>query len=81
MKQFKVAYTPAAKDDLKSIYSYIAFQMKEKVIAQNIVNRIRKEIKALDSSPERYTAVDWQPWSDIGMRKFSVGNYIVFYYV
>ncbi len=81
MKQYKVEYTPAAKEDLKSIYSYIAFHLKERTTARNIVNRIRKQIRDLDTSPERYVAVDWQPWSDMGMRKFPVGNYVVFYYV
>lgn len=53
MKQYKVEYTPAAKADLKSIYTYIAFQLKERTTARNIVNRIRKQIRELDTSPER----------------------------
>lgn len=81
MKQYKVEYTPAAKADLKSIYTYIAFQLKERTTARNIVNRIRKQIRELDTSPERYVAVDWKPWSEMGMRKVPVGNYVVFYYV
>ena len=81
MKRYKVAYTPVAQDDLKSIYTYIALHLKERTAARNVVNRIRKQIRELDTSPERYTAVDWQPWSDMGMRKFPVGNYMVFYYV
>ena len=81
MNQYKVEYTPAAKSDLKSIYAYIAYQLKERTTARNIVNKIRKQIRELDTSPERYSAVEWKPWSDMGMRKFSVGNYVVFYYV
>ena len=34
MKQYKVEYTPAAKSDLKSIYTYIAFQLKEQTTAK-----------------------------------------------
>lgn len=77
MKQYKVEYTPAAKADLKSIYTYIAFQLKERTTARNIVNRIRKQIRELDTSPERYVAVDWKPWSEMGMRKVPVGNYVI----
>lgn len=81
MKQYTVEYTPAAKNDLKSIYTYIAYHLREQTTAKNIVNKLRKQIRGLETSPERYTAVDWKPWSDMGMRKFPVGNYVVFYYV
>ena len=81
MKEYNVEYTPAAKDDLKSIYSYIAFHLKERKTARNIVNKIRKQIRELDFSPERYASVDWEPWASMGMRKFPVGNYVVFYLV
>lgn len=81
MNQYKVIYTPKAKEDLKAIYSYIAFTLKEREIAKKQVNRIRTSIRDLDTSPERYTAVDWEPWSSMGMRKFPVNNYVVYYNV
>ena len=81
MNIYSVEYTPAARNDLKSIYSYIAFQLKERSTARNVVNRIRKQIRDLDTSPEKYAAVEWEPWASMGMRKFSVGNYVVFYIV
>ena len=31
--------------------------------------------------PERYVAVDWEPWSSRGMRKLTVDNYVVYYLV
>lgn len=81
MNQYKVIYTPKAKEDLKAIYSYIAFTLKEREIAKKQVDRIRNSICDLDTSPERYTAVDWEPWSSMGMRKFPVNNYVVYYNV
>ena len=81
MSVYSVEYTPAARNDLKSIYSYIAFQLKERSTARNVVNRIRKQIRDLDTSPEKYASVEWEPWASMGMRKFSVGNYVVFYIV
>lgn len=79
MNQYKVIYTPKAKEDLKAIYSYIAFTLKEREIAKKQVDRIRNSIRDLDTSPERYTAVNWEPWSSMGMRKFPVNNYVVYY--
>jgi plasmid stabilization system protein ParE len=81
MKYYKVLYTPEAKSDLKSIYRYIAFSLKEKGTAINLVNRIRDAIKKLNTSPDRYAPVDWEPWKSMGMRYFPVGNYVVYYYV
>ena len=46
---FQVIYSPAAKDDLRGIYAYIAFELKARQTASNQVNRIRKEIRALDT--------------------------------
>ena len=42
-KQYSVSYTPEAYHDLGDIYSYIAFVLKEKGTASNLVKRIRKE--------------------------------------
>lgn len=42
MKQYKVEYTPAAKADLKSIYTYIAFQLKERTTARNIEGIVKE---------------------------------------
>lgn len=52
-KQYSVSYTPEAYHDLGDIYSYIAFVLKEKGTASNLVKRIRKEIASLDAFPER----------------------------
>ncbi len=78
---YRIAYSPAAKDDLKDIYSYIAFQLQERQTARNQTNRIRNAIRSLDHLPNRHVAVDWEPWASMGMRKMPVDNFLVFYLV
>jgi plasmid stabilization system protein ParE len=78
---YKVQYSPAALDDLKSIYSYIAITLKAKQAAVNQVKRIRQAIRSFDTFPERYAQVDWEPWASMGMHKAPVDHYIVFYQV
>ena len=78
-KSFNVYYSQEALDDLKDIYSYIAFHLLEKETAKNLVARIRKEVKTLSSMPERYAAVDWEPWRSEGVRTLLVGNFIAYY--
>ena len=78
-KQYSVLYTPEAYHDLGDIYSYIAFVLKEKGTASNLVKRIRKEIASLGAFPERYSSVEWEPWASMGIRKMPVERYVVYY--
>ena len=79
--RFHVTYSPEALDDLRAIYSYIAFHLKERETANRQIGRIRREIRALREMPVRYAPVDWEPWSSMGTRKLSVDHYVVFYLV
>ena len=78
---YSIIYSPEARDDLKDIYSYIAFDLLVPGIAEGQVNRIRKTIRSLDFMPSRFSIVDWEPWKSMGMHKILVDNFIVFYTV
>ena len=80
-RKYKINYSPDALDDLKDIYSYIAFNLLEKDTGRKLIAKIRKEIKTLNSMPERYVLVDWEPWHSAGVRTLLVGNYIAYYRV
>ena len=79
--KFKVEYSPEALDDLRGLYAYIAFRLKERKTAADLVARIRKEARALNELPDRYAPVDWEPWASMSMRHFAVDNFLVFYLV
>lgn len=78
---YTVVYSPAAQNDVRSIYMYIAYELLAEETAIDQVKRIRTAIHSLDALPERFGAVDWEPWASMGMRKMPVDNYIVFYLV
>lgn len=80
-EEYAVIYSPEAKEDLFSIYRYIAHDLFEPKIAENQVNRIRNSIKKLGVLPERHKLVDWEPWSSLGTRSFVIDNFIVYYLV
>ena len=44
---YTVRYAPQALDDLRDLYSYVAFSLKEPATAQKLVNRIRKAARSL----------------------------------
>lgn len=79
MEKYTVTYSPEAMDDLRSIYYYIAFKLKEPDIAKKLVDKIRNDIRKLDEQPERYAPVEWEPWKSMSMRKLPIGNYVVLY--
>ena len=78
---YSVVYSPEAMDDLREIYSYIAFTLLVPEAAEKQVNRIRKEIRSLDFMPSRYSLVDWELWKSMGMHKVPVDNFVVYYTV
>lgn len=78
---YHVVYSPEALSDLKDIYAYIALELLVPDTAQNQVNRIRKEIRALDFMLSRYAPVDREPWKSMHMHKVPVDNFVVFYTV
>lgn len=80
-RRYKVWYSLPAKTDLKAIYRYIAVALKARSTAKGQIDRIRKEIKGLNLFPEKFPAVDWEPWSGKNVRKMPVDNFIVYYRV
>ena len=79
--QYRIRYSPAALDDLKDIFAYIATELRSSETASKQIHRINQEICSLDFMPCRYEQVDWEPWKSMGMRKVPVNHFVVFYTV
>ena len=71
---YKIIYSPESLDDLRAIYSYIAFEKLAPQNAEGQVNRIRESIRSPHLFPEGHTTVEWEPWSSMGMRFLPVDN-------
>ena len=78
-KKFDFVYSEEALEDLDSIYSYIALELKAKSTAANLIRRIRQEVRGLEPFSEMFPVVDWEPWHSTGVRRMLVGNYSVYY--
>lgn len=79
--KYSVIYSPDALEDLKDIYSYIAFELRVPDTAQKQVNHIREKVRSLDFMPARYSLVDWEPWQSLKMHKIPIDNFVVYYTV
>ena len=81
MNEYKIVYSPAALDDLEAVYEYIAFTLTAPSTAKKQVDRIRSRIGSLNSMPERFVRVEWEPWFSMSIRKTVVDRYLIFYLV
>lgn len=79
--RYRAIYSLEAVDDIKSIYRYIAYDIKSVKSAETQVNRIRSKISKLDLFPEKYIQVEWEPWASMGLHQMPVDNYIVYYLI
>ena len=74
-----ILYSARAKEDLESIYEYIAYDLYEPDTAADQVRAIMNSISNLDEMPMKYRQYDVEPWASKGMRIISVGNYVILY--
>ncbi len=81
MKRYKIKITPYAREQMKEIRDYIANQLLNPDAARNTIIAIRKEVNSLSTMPERLRTVDEEPWRSLGIRKISVKNYYVYYWI
>lgn len=79
MVKYQLSYSAEALRDLRDIFEYIAFELKEPATARAQVGRIRDNIRSLDAFPKRNRAIDWEPWVTRGVRQMPVDNFIVYY--
>ena len=81
LKTFKVVIESTAEQDLVDILSYIAYTLKEPIIAKRIYLSIREKLQSLEHMPCRHAIIDEEPYTTMEVRKILVENYIAFYFV
>ena len=76
---FKVQYSVDARQDLRDIFEYIAFELLVPNAAKAQTRRIMDAIKTLDEFPMRHSLYDDEPWHSRGLRFLPIDNYLIFY--
>ncbi|MCR5781968.1 MAG: type II toxin-antitoxin system RelE/ParE family toxin [Clostridia bacterium] len=77
--RWTVFYSAKAKQDLQSIYEYIAFDLWSPDTAEAQIKRIDEMIQSLDAFPFRHPVNDTEPLKSKGFRSVAVGNYVIIY--
>ena len=76
---FNVVYTSEARQDLRDIYEYIAYELFVPETAAGQVDRIMKAARSLEQMPMRHRRYEDEPWHSQGLRFLPVDNYLIFY--
>ena len=76
---FHVAYSAEARQDLRDIYEYIAYELLAPEAAAGQTERITKATRSLERMPLRHRLYEEEPWHSYGVRILPVDNYLVFY--
>ena len=76
---WNIEVSDAAYEDLRDIYSYIAFELRSPENARNVLRRILAQIATLDEMPKRFRPYPREPLSSQGVRVMDVDNFCVYY--
>ena len=76
---FNVSYSAEARQDLRDIYEYIAYELLAPETAAGQTERIMKAARSLEKMPMRHRLYEEEPWHSQGVRVLPVDNYLVFY--
>ena len=76
---YEVRLSEQAENDLRAIFSYIAFELRSLDNASGQLDRLEEKIYKLDQFPMRYQNYQVEPWFSRGTRFFSVDHYTIFY--
>ncbi len=76
---YSVKISKQAENDLRSIYEYIAFELKSSQNAQGQLGRLESNILKLKEMPKRFSVYEKEPWKSRNLRVMPVDNYLVFY--
>ena len=76
---YQIVITEQAEADLRSIFKYIADELKSPQNASGQLDRLEQNIMKLDQLPERFRLYAREPWHSRGLRVMPADNYLVFY--
>lgn len=77
--KYQYRLSQKAEADLDSIVSYIALELLNPQAASNFVDKLEKVIDETCLFPESGSPVNNEFFSDVGVRKKLIGDYVLYY--
>lgn len=80
-KKYEVKITRHALAQMQEIVRYISNNLLAPEAADSLMNDIKEAILGLTDLPKRYALIEEEPWRSEGVRKITVKNFLVYYWV
>ena len=81
MKKYQVRITKYAQQQMKDIAKYIKIELKNPDAAKKLMYDLMQAILSLSNLPQRISLVEEIPWYDAGIRKISIKNYLIYFWI
>jgi len=78
---YEVKITRQATDQMKKIMYYISKELLAPEAANHLLDKMKEAIMSLADFPKRNTLIEEEPWRSEGVRKMSVNNFLIYYWV
>jgi toxin ParE1/3/4 len=78
---YEVKVTRQAHGQIREIALYIANECCAPEAAQNLLDKLEASINDLAEMPKRHSLVDKEPWRSTGVRKVTVKNFLIYFWV
>lgn len=81
MVEYSIKITPQAFDHLQEIRKYIECELNAPAAAKKLLLLFKHKMNQLALMPQSYRTIDEEPWGSQGVRKISVKNYYMYYWI
>jgi toxin ParE1/3/4 len=78
---YTVKVTSQAQEQLAEIFNYISETLQAPSAALHLLNMLESEMASLDTFPYRIALIDEEPWRSYGIRKMSIANFLVYFWI
>jgi toxin ParE1/3/4 len=79
MAKYRVDVSEPAENDLRDIVRYITSQLSAPISALNMMGLLKEALTDLSDMPQRYPLAADERLSQMGYRRLTVKNYVVFF--
>lgn len=76
---YEIKYTETFQIELENIIRYIAYELNNKIAAENLLVRIEEEINKRSKNPEAFKSFKVDKNSHFIWYRINVNNYCIFY--
>ena len=79
--KYTVHIAPQAEEQLQDIMLNIAQELQAPAAALSTLDELEEAIASLDTFPERIPLTREEPWRQQGIRKMTVKNFLVYFWI